>query len=737
MERLLAYANEISLCPGDPLELKVSSPDEGRFHAELVRLVCADDSPTGPGFCERSVASALDGEYPARRQTIATGSWIRVPASPAFALSEFTLQLLVWPTALRRGPQALMGTWDEARATGYGLCLDARGIPELRVGDGAGGHARVSTGRPLEERAWTLISGSADGAELRITQRPLCDPFERERCEASAPGSVDLSSLPPEAHAFRIAACGDADAVTRCFNGKLEAARVSSRALDDDEIWTLREAAVVEHEAIVAAWDFSREITTTRIIDASGAHHHGETQNLPTRAVRGASWDGSEHRWVHKPHHYAAIHFHDDDLYDCGWETDARVDLPEDLPSGIYAAKLTQGELEEYVPFYVRPGPDSPRARLALLIPTASYYAYSNWHVNSEWDFAELALGSFGVLDPTSRYLAEHPELGTSMYDSHTDGSGVCYSSRLRPLINMRPKTWLWQFSADTHITAWLESRGFDYDVITDDDLHAEGAPLLENYACVMTGTHPEYYSQAMVEALQGYKAGGGRLLYTGANGFYWKVSYHPELPGVIEMRRAEDGMRGWIADSGEYYHSFTGELGGLWRRNGTAPQAVAGTGFTAQGFDMSAPYHRSPESFDPRVAFLFEGVAADELIGDFGALGGGAAGWEIDRADFRLGTPPHALIVATANEFSPGYHWVNEEFTHTHSAVNGDTCPWVRCDMVFFETPGGGAVFSTSSIAWAASLHHDGGENNVSRITENALRRFLDPAPFPTPPRP
>ena len=58
-----------------------------------------------------------------------------------------------------------------------------------------------------------------------------------------------------------------------------------------------------------------------------------------------------------------------------------------------------------------------------------------------------------------------------------------------------------------------------------------------------------------------------------------------------------------------------------------------------------------------------------------------------------------------------------------------------IRCDMVFFETPRGGAVFSTSSIAWAASLSHNGGDNNVSRITENALRRFLDPKPFPEPP--
>jgi N,N-dimethylformamidase len=39
--------------------------------------------------------------------------------------------------------------------------------------------------------------------------------------------------------------------------------------------------------------------------------------------------------------------------------------------------------------------------------------------------------------------------------------------------------------------------------------------------------------------------------------------------------------------------------------------------------------------------------------------------------------------------------------------------------------------VFSTSSIAWAGALAHNGYDNNVSRIMENVLRRFVDPAPF------
>ena len=50
---------------------------------------------------------------------------------------------------------------------------------------------------------------------------------------------------------------------------------------------------------------------------------------------------------------------------------------------------------------------------------------------------------------------------------------------------------------------------------------------------------------------------------------------------------------------------------------------------------------------------------------------------------------------------------------------------------MVFFETANGGGVWSTGSIAWAASLAADGYDNNVARITGNVLRRFADPTPF------
>jgi N,N-dimethylformamidase len=42
--------------------------------------------------------------------------------------------------------------------------------------------------------------------------------------------------------------------------------------------------------------------------------------------------------------------------------------------------------------------------------------------------------------------------------------------------------------------------------------------------------------------------------------------------------------------------------------------------------------------------------------------------------------------------------------------------------------------VFSTSSIAWSGSLSYNNYDNDVSRITENVLRRFDDDEPIPWP---
>jgi len=265
---------------------------------------------------------------------------------------------------------------------------------------------------------------------------------------------------------------------------------------------------------------------------------------------------------------------------------------------------------------------------------------------------------------------------------------------------------------------------GHEFDVATDEDLHFEGRELLDRYRVVLTGSHPEYWSDQMFTALEDYLRDGGRTMYLGGNGFYWVTSLDPERPHLLEMRRSESGVRTWQADPGEYYHSTTGELCGLWRYRAKTPQRILGVGMTATGGEPARPYKRTEASYDPRVAFMFDGIE-DEVLGDFGLHMGAAAGWELDRADPALGTPPHTIVVASSFGHSDVYQLSVEELWKTDPNVGGTKCPDVRADIVLIEYPKGGAVFSVGSISYCGSLQHDDYRNNISRLTDNVLRAF------------
>jgi N,N-dimethylformamidase len=522
------------------------------------------------------------------------------------------------------------------------------------------------------------------------------------------------------------------------FDGKIDRPRVFAGALPADRVMALADArlpAVLETR-LVAAWDFSADIMSDRVTDRAPNGLHGTAVNLPARGVTGFNWTGDTWSWRHAPDQYGAIHFHADDLYDAGWETDFSLTVPPDMRSGIYAARLGAKDAEFYVPFYLRPPTGRRTAEVLFLVPTATYMAYANNRGRVTSPVTDALIGKLTVVDEIDLLMLDRPEIGLSTYDPHGDGSSVCYSSRLRPITNHRPKdsdisVAYNNFAADLLIVDWFAHRQVPFDVITDEGLHHEGAAALEGYRVLVTGTHPEYFSREMLDALEAHTDKGGRLMYLGGNGFYWRVAFRADKPGVVELRRAQLNIGRWNPGPGQYFHSFSGEHGGLWRDLGRPSQGLVGVGFISQGFDSSSYYRRTADARNPRVAFMFDGVE-DGIIGDFGLIRGGAAGIEIDRHDERLGSPRHALVVASSENHTNVYEPFEEVLPTEPSPP--DTRPAIRSDMVFFECPNGGAVFSVGSIAFAGALSHNDNRNNISRLTANVLRRFLDPTPFEMP---
>lgn len=743
MLKIVGYADRFSVRPGEKIAFKVSCEDGApQYRAKLCRLICGDDRPDGPGFKAEEVTADFAGSHPGRRQDIITGSCIHIPADRVpHDFDDLTLAVLVRATRPVTGtPQSIISrlTNMEDGAAGFDLRLDGDGRPQLYVA-GTNGQQTLTLLTPLTTDDWYLLSACLPkpGGELCLQAKPVHPRAMGPRSEAvreTMRVSFADRLTPPIMIAARLGHIEARRLVTsQAFDGKIEAPAIYRGTAAIEKLSALRHPFDLDLP-LIAQWDFSCDIDRRHVRDLSDNSLDGVAINLPTRAVTGHDWHGETTCWRDQPDLYGAIHFHSDDLYDAAWETDFTWTVPAGLRSGIYALHLVSGdtpEHEDYVPFFILPPRGTATAPIAFLASTYTFLAYANSHHGWEDSLSEPAYGRLLELGPAELFLRQRRDFGVSLYDYHLDGSGACYSSARRPILNTRPKRAIWNFNADLHVIDWLEATGQAYDIITDDRIDAEGVELLSQYRCVMTGSHPEYHTLPMINALQGYLESGGRLMYLGGNGFYWRVATHPDWPDAIEVRRGEAGTRCHEVPPGERYHAFDGQFGGLWRSQGLAPQHLVGVGFVAEGFDENSHYERLPDSFKPRADFIFDGIGAEEKIGDFGSLGG-AAGYELDAADRKLGTPPHALVLARSVDHTVIYGLTPEELLFYYPGIDGVDCDRVRAEIVFFECPRGGAVFSTGSITWASALAHHAYDNNVARMTGNVLKRFIDPAPFP-----
>jgi len=97
-----------------------------------------------------------------------------------------------------------------------------------------------------------------------------------------------------------------------------------------------------------------------------------------------------------------------------------------------------------------------------------------------------------------------------------------------------------------------------------------------------------------------------------------------------------------------------------------------------------------------------------------------------MDRADKTLGTPENAVILARSEDPPASFVTVPEELlSHLHTVSGEPPNELKRAEIVYFDTPSGGAVFSVGSITFCGSLWRDGFEGPVSRLLENVVRRF------------
>ena len=288
MKRPLGYADRISAAPGDTIAFKVSCAEAGQYRADIVRLICGDTNPAGPGFKETLVETAASGLYTARRQEVLAGSYVVVPDSSALMFERgFTIQAMIWPTTPARGRQALIGKWSESAGAGFALVIDETGALALLLGDGRGGSQSFGTGRALCAREWCFVGASYDAVAgtVRLYQEPV----------AASPGGAGLAA---EASAGRQAATGNEAPLMMAavysemregrlvagsfYNGKLDSPRLARLPLPRSTMEILKHdpAPAGFGDAVVGFWDFSRDISSQRVLELRRrrvARHDGQS----------------------------------------------------------------------------------------------------------------------------------------------------------------------------------------------------------------------------------------------------------------------------------------------------------------------------------------------------------------------------------------------------------------------------------------------------------------------------
>jgi N,N-dimethylformamidase len=739
MHQLTGYCDRWSVKQGGSLGFMISSAADAAFDLRFVRLLCADPNPMGPGYQEVAMPSALDGAHAGHFQPARPGSYGQATKVPLDLREGVVIGLTLWPTTPTKSGQGLMSLVGD----GWRLVLGIgkTGGVELEYSGPDGMMARASIEAPMLRRCWYDIAASFDPkAGLRLIQRPRC-PYGTiaDSGEASTPLAVQPPAGPLD---VILAAKPSGEAglpAAGYYNGKLERPCLWQAGTGLQDVLERQRGPVPAPESagLLSCWDGSREIPSNLLYDIRGDGAPLQLVNLPARAMTGAPWDGAVHDWKLAPEQYAAVHFHDDDVGDLGWNETFALQVPADWPSGFYAAHIRNAGGEDMIPFFIRPA--VPQAKTAFLIPTYTYQVYANHARPGRGAEIRAQAEAWGALTETPD---QNPQFGLSMYNSHSDGSGVAIASMLRPMLDNRVRQFVMldpgpnasgtsRICSDSYILNWLLHLGVEHDVITDHDLHEEGGALLAPYRTVIAAQHPEYLSLRMMQALEGYMDAGGRLMYLGGNGFYWRAEPSEAEPHALEIRRAEGGIRVWATEPGENYHAFGGGFGGLWRRIGKPAHRLVGNGFSAQGRQLGFPYRFTTAIQDPRVAFMTEGLEAvpGAEFGETGFMGGGAVGFELDSVDPAHGTPPDTLVVAKGVVIHPDYFIVNEDRLATQPAKAQQD--WSCADMLFFETASGGAVFSVGSMTFAGSLPVDGYESTLGKLASNVLRRFLDPAPF------
>ena len=131
---LIGYAEKLSGRPGDTIEFKVNSASQGPFHANLLRIICADPNPAGPGLIEEGVDIKFGGTFPSLDRPFYPGSYAAIDLGDALkSLKSFTVVATLWPTTPDKENQGVISCIDSSNDWAFNLCIEPHSFLGVRL----------------------------------------------------------------------------------------------------------------------------------------------------------------------------------------------------------------------------------------------------------------------------------------------------------------------------------------------------------------------------------------------------------------------------------------------------------------------------------------------------------------------------------------------------------------------------------------------------------------------------
>ena len=123
-KRIVGYADQISVAPGETINFKVTADGVPRYHADVVRLISCDHHPGGSGTREEVIDTAVSDDYDGRWQETYAGSFAVIDNRAPF-------DAMVWE-ALRFVP--IRPDIFRQAGTGYTIAKGTSRETEIKAG---------------------------------------------------------------------------------------------------------------------------------------------------------------------------------------------------------------------------------------------------------------------------------------------------------------------------------------------------------------------------------------------------------------------------------------------------------------------------------------------------------------------------------------------------------------------------------------------------------------------------